>query len=128
MQSLQSEIKIYLEERGWNKLRPGDLAKSVSIEAAELLELFQWANPELDEVKNNPELLVKVKKELADVLIYAFDMGILLGMDIESIMRDKLEHAKKKYPAELMKQDIDPQQSGSAYQAIKKTYRQSGQN
>jgi NTP pyrophosphatase (non-canonical NTP hydrolase) len=70
MKKLEQDIKQYLEERGWDKLKPGDVAKSISIEAGELLELFQWENPSLDEVKNNPEKVKQIEKELADIMTY----------------------------------------------------------
>jgi dCTP diphosphatase len=69
MEPYEKEIRDYLVERGWDNLRPGDLAKSISIEAAELLEIFQWSNETLEDVKNDPEKTEKIKKELADVLI-----------------------------------------------------------
>lgn len=103
MKELEQDIKRYLEERAWDKLRPGDLAKSISIEAAELLENFQWFNPSLDELRADIERLSEVKKELADVLIYCLDVSVLLGLDTEAIIREKLEHIKKKYPPEIMK-------------------------
>jgi len=53
MKHLASEIKRFLEERGWDKLRPSDLAKSISIEAAELLEIFQWTSMDIEETKND---------------------------------------------------------------------------
>jgi hypothetical protein len=62
--SLQTKVKTYLEERGWDKLRPGDLAKSISIEAAELLEHFQWHNPELEEVRKDSEKIAELKKRI----------------------------------------------------------------
>ena len=99
MKDLELTIKKYLEERGWDTLRPADIAKSVSIEAAELLELFQWSNDELDAVKKDEAKIAKIKKELADVLIYALEMSVLLELDTEEIIRAKLEHAAKKYPA-----------------------------
>jgi NTP pyrophosphatase (non-canonical NTP hydrolase) len=128
MKALEKEVRKYLEDRAWDKLRPGDLAKSVAIEAGELLEIFQWENPELETVKGNPEKLSALKKELADVLIYCFEMAVLLDLDVASIMREKLEKARKKYPAELFK-DLDPSKQGAydIYWKIKKEYRQSGE-
>ena len=67
MKNIEKLVKKFLRERGLDKLQPGDLAKSISIEAAELLELFQWSNPELAELKKNPEKLAKVKEDIADV-------------------------------------------------------------
>lgn len=126
MHDLQTEIYQYLKERGWDKLRPGDLAKSISIEAAELLELFQWTNPSLKEIKNDTEKMEEVKKELADVFIYALDMAAVLGVDAEQIIKEKLDFVKKKYPAELMRKNAK-EGSGSgednAYLKIKKEHR-----
>ncbi|MDB4991985.1 MAG: hypothetical protein JWL75_230 [Parcubacteria group bacterium] len=129
MKKYEDEIRAYLVERKWDQLRPGDLAKSISIEAAELLELFQWTNQTLEEVKADPEKLEKIKGELADVLIYCFDMSVLLGLDTGELMLQKLEKAKKKYPAELFK-DRDPSKdagSEDAYWKIKKESRMKGE-
>jgi len=124
MKKLEQEIKQYLDERLWNNLRPGDLAKSISIEAAELLEVFQWSNPELAQVKVNQEKIDAIKKELADVLIYCLETSVLLGFDTESIIREKLDYSKKKYPAEIMAQ-AKGKESGTEdiYWKIKKEHR-----
>lgn len=127
MKQLERDIKGYLEERAWHRLRPGDIAKSVSIEAGELLEQFQWDNPSLDALKADPERLAEVRKELADVLIYCFDMAVLLDIDVETAMREKLEKIKQKYPAELFK-DLDPDSQGThdIYWQIKQKHRREG--
>ncbi len=127
MKSLEKEIAKYLKERGWDKLRPGDLAKSISIESGELLELFQWYNPTLEEVRKDKEKLNAIKKELADVLIYCLDLSILLKLDTEKIVKEKLEHIKKKYPAHLMKK-MNGKDPGTEeiYWKIKKEYRKKG--
>lgn len=103
MKKLETEVHAYLKERGWETQRPGDMAKSLIIEAAELLELFQWSNQTLEETKKDEQLMVKLKKELADVFIYAIDMVVLLDLDMEEIVLEKLNYIKNKYPAELMK-------------------------
>ena len=127
MKSLEKNIYTYLKERGWHGLRPGDLAKSISIESGELLELFQWENPTLAEVKKDKEKLAAVKKELADVLLYCLDMSILLGFDTKKILKEKLEHTKKKYPAHLMKKRNGKEPgTEDMYWKIKKEYRQKG--
>jgi len=105
MKNIESEIHKYLAERGWDKLCPSDLAKSICIEAAELLEIFQWTNIGLEETKQDTDKMEKIKEELADVFIYAFDMAVLLGLDTEQIIKDKIEYVKKKYPAELMRKN-----------------------
>jgi NTP pyrophosphatase (non-canonical NTP hydrolase) len=128
VKELEALIKQYLEERGWDKLRPSDLAKSVSIEAGELLELFQWSHDDLQTVKQDKEKLEQIKKELADVLIYCLDMSVLLELDTEAVVRAKLEHIAKKYPPELMKKAQATEEPGThqAYWNIKKEYRKKG--
>lgn len=90
-------------ERAWDKLRPGDLAKSIMIEGAELLEHFQWDNPELSVVLKDKEKIEKIKNEVADVLIYAYSLCIELDADADEVVRKKLEKVRLKYPVELMK-------------------------
>ncbi len=94
MNSLQNEIYKYLKERDWlpnkTKRTVSAYAKSISIEAAELLQEFQW-----DESKYDREAVLD---ELGDVLIYCIDMSIALNMNVEDIVRRKLEKVKLKYP------------------------------
>ncbi|MBI4458195.1 nucleotide pyrophosphohydrolase [Candidatus Uhrbacteria bacterium] len=130
MKELEQRILTHLQERGWDKLRPSDLAKSIMIEGAELLELFQWENKELDEVRNDPEKLAAIKKELADVMIYAIEMSVLLGLDTKRFIHDKLDHVAKKYPAELMRKIANGGSgsgSDSEYWKIKSEYRKRGE-
>ncbi len=126
MEKLEKKIYAFLKVRGWDDLRPSDLAKSIMIEGAELLELFQWENLSLKEVKNNKEKLEEIKKELADVLIYAIQMSVLLGLDTKKIIQDKLAHTDKKYPAHLMKNRHKEAGTESNYWRIKKEYRKNG--
>ncbi|MFA6095533.1 MAG: nucleotide pyrophosphohydrolase [Candidatus Paceibacterota bacterium] len=117
-------VKRFLDERGWFDTAPANLAKSISIESAELLEHFQWSNPSAEEVRRDPEVLGKISKELADVLIYAFHMTSMLGLDVDAVVEDKLEHAGKKYPVDKVKGP-----AGSAvYKKLKQEYRDKGIN
>ena len=126
MKNIEREVHKYLKERGWDNLLPGNIAKSISIEAAELLELFQWTNNTIEETKKDTQKMEEIKKELADVFIYAFDMAVLLDIDTEKIIKEKLEYVKKKYPAALMRKN-SKKGSGSGsdieYLRIKKSYR-----
>ena len=129
MKDLEKRVLRHLEERGWDHLRPSDIAKSIMIEGAELLELFQWENRELEEVKKDLEKVEGIKKELADVLIYALEMSVLLGLDTTEIINKKLDHAARKYPAELMKKNAKKGAGSgedSAYWRIKEEYRRKG--
>lgn len=131
MKTVEHKIYEYLAERGWNKLRPSDLAKSICIEAAELLEIFQWTSLSLEETKRDREKMKRVRHELADVFIYALDMAVLLGFDAEQIIREKLEHVKKKYPAELMRKNAKRDSGSGAdpgYLRIKNHHRQNAKS
>jgi len=127
MTELQKTIKVYLVERGWNNLRPSDLAKSISIESAELLEIFQWSNASLDETKRDAAKLKQIRSELADVLLYCLDMATLLNVDADQIILEKLKKISKKYPPHLMK-STNGKEPGTddAYLNIKKNYRKKG--
>ncbi len=93
MEEVIKEIKKFNEERDWEKFHtPENLAKSISIEAAELLEHFQW-----DSENYNKE---EVCEELADVFTYCIQMAMKLEVSPEEIILKKLEKTKKKYPVE----------------------------
>ena len=86
-------IRRFTTDRDWDKFHsPANLAKSISIEANELLECFQWSDDGYD--------LEHVKEELADVLIYSYLMANDLGLSIDEIVRHKLQSNDKKYPVE----------------------------
>lgn len=95
MQELTKKIKEFNEERDWDQFHsPENLAKSISIEAGELLECFQWnSNYDIEEVKS----------ELADVINYALLLADKLGVDPEKIVLDKMKITEKKYPIEKAK-------------------------
>lgn len=126
LKNLENKIQTYLEERGWDNLRPADVAKSVVIESAELLELFQWENLSLEEIRSNPQKMAEIAKELADILIYCIEMAVLLRIDAEKIINEKLAHIVEKYPAELMRKSAEEHGSAedSVYWRIKKEHRQ----
>lgn len=95
MGDLMKEIKQFNEERDWDQFHsPENLAKSISIEAGELLECFQW---------NNNYDKDEVCEELADVFTYCIQMAMKLGVEPEEIILKKLEKTKKKYPVEKAK-------------------------
>jgi NTP pyrophosphatase (non-canonical NTP hydrolase) len=95
MEKVQREIKKFNQERDWDQFHsPENLAKSIAIEAGELLECFQWDN-KLDKEE--------VCDELADVLNYCLQMASKLEVDPEEIILNKLEKTRKKYPIEKAK-------------------------
>ena len=95
MEKVQKEIEKFNKERDWDQFHsPENLAKSISIEAGELLECFQW---------NNDYKLEDVCDELADVFNYCFQMASKLKVNPEEIILRKLEKTRKKYPIEKAK-------------------------
>lgn len=89
-------IRSFIHEREWEQFHsPGNLAKSISIEANELLECFQWSDTEYD--------LQHVKEELADVIVYCQDLLDKLGLDADEIVNMKMELNEAKYPVEKAK-------------------------
>jgi NTP pyrophosphatase (non-canonical NTP hydrolase) len=89
-------IRSFIHEREWDQFHsPGNLAKSISIEANELLECFQWSDTEYD--------LQHVKEELADVIVYCQDLLDKLGLDADEIVNMKMELNEAKYPVEKAK-------------------------
>lgn len=123
MKDFEKKVYKHLKDRNWHNLRPSDIAKSIMIEGAELLEIFQWENLSLAEIRKDKEKLENIKGELADVLIYCFEMSVLLGLDTEKIMRKKLAYAGKKYPAKLMRIRTGEPGTESNYWRIKQEYR-----
>ena len=95
MNEIKDEIIKFQKERDWKKFHtPENLAKSISIESAELLEHFQWQK-EYDELE--------VADELADVLIYCLYMADALDFDVKEIIRNKMKKNAIKYPIDKSK-------------------------
>lgn len=124
MKDLERRVKKFLVDRGWDHLRPGDVAKSISIEAAELLEHFNWENPTLEDFKKNKAKVKALEPELADVLICSLELAVLLNLDVGKIVSTKLAAQSKKYPAKLMRFSRKGNDgAGVLYYKIKKAYR-----
>jgi NTP pyrophosphatase (non-canonical NTP hydrolase) len=124
MKEIEERLESFLKDRGWDTLRPGDVAKSIAIESGELLEIFQWDNPPLDDVKKDVPRMEKIRGELADVLIYCLDMAVLLNIDTKEAIFQKLEKAEKKYPVHLFnKGSTEEPGTESAYWEVKKKHR-----
>ncbi|MEJ2884366.1 nucleotide pyrophosphohydrolase [Pedobacter sp. GR22-6] len=94
---LQQALLNFRNERDWEQFHnPKDLALALSIEAAELNELFLWKKPE----EANPE---KIKEELADVFAYAILLAEKYDLDINEILLDKIKKNAEKYPVDKAK-------------------------
>ena len=93
-------IRKFTEDRDWDQFHsPANLAKSIVIEAAELLECFQWSDEEYD--------LQHIKEELADVMVYSQNLLDKLGLDADEIVNMKMTMNEEKYPVEKAKGKSD---------------------
>ncbi len=93
---VNARLKKFNDDRDWNKFHtPVNLAKSISIEAGELLECFQWSSDEFDRTA--------VLEELADVTNYCLQMAQALGVDLIDVVNAKMDKNEKKYPVEKAK-------------------------
>lgn len=98
-------IRDFSRERDWDQFHtPENLAKSISIESAELLECYQWKSPSTAEERAH------AAEELADVLTYCIMMADALNVDMDEIITRKLDKTKTKYPVPLVKGDLDTTQ------------------
>ena len=96
LEQVKQRIDKFNKDRDWRQFHtPSNLAKSISIEASELLECFQWSDTDYD--------LEHVKEELADVLNYCIQMSQVLNLDIVDILNAKMDKTEKKYPLEKSK-------------------------
>jgi dCTP diphosphatase len=98
---LRTAVLAFRDARDWQRYHNAkDLAVSISIEAAELLEEFQWQDPvQVARTGVDPESRERVRQELADVLIYCLSLSNALDLDVSEAVIDKLAIADRKYPA-----------------------------
>ncbi len=114
IKELKDLVIKFRDERGWAKHhQPQNLAMSISIEAAELLEHFQWGDYNQGDKQ-------QVADELSDILAYCFNLAQTLDIDVATAYRDKLERASQKFPVEIFNPEHD---DAKAYRQIKADYR-----
>ena len=105
---LKKNLKEFVRERDWEQFHhPKDLALSLTLESTEVLELFQWNNKTLEELKKDPEFMENMKDELADVLTHTLNLCNYLEIDLSSSFEKKIEKSAKKYPIHLAKGKSD---------------------
>ena len=96
LEILKQRIKKFNEDRDWDQFHtPSNLAKSICIEASELLECFQWNDTDFD--------IEEVKEELADGMNYCIQMSQVLNVDLIEIINQKMDKTEKKYPVNKAK-------------------------
>ena len=103
LDQLRDALRHFVEERDWNQFHsPKNLAIALSVEAAEVLEHFQWLS-ESESTKLTPAGLAQVREELADVLLYLVRLADKLDVDLLAAADDKLAVNAKKYPADRVR-------------------------
>ena len=96
LEQLKQRIDKFNKDRDWDQFHtPSNLSKSISIEANELLECFQWSDTNYD--------IEAVKEELADVMNYCIQMSLVLDVDIIDIINAKMDKTELKYPVDKSK-------------------------
>lgn len=115
---LSQQILKFTKERGWADYHtPKNLVMSLAIEAAELMEIFQWMTPQDSErIKQDPKLYAHVQEEMADVLAYLLQLAARLDVDLSSAFVDKMAKNAKKYPLGQGNAfgEINPAESGDS--------------
>jgi NTP pyrophosphatase (non-canonical NTP hydrolase) len=99
---LKQKVQEFVDEREWRKYHSlKNLSMSIAVEAGELMELFQWLDEggSIEAMKSR-EKRIKVKEELADVLIYCLDMANALNIDVTKAVLEKIRKNQSKYPVD----------------------------
>lgn len=103
LDALRRRLQEFAQARDWEQFHsPKNLAAALIVEAAELLEHFQWLTQEQSR-QLSPDTMRKVEEELADVLLYLVRLSDQLGVDLESAAWHKIERNEQKYPADLVR-------------------------
>jgi len=95
----------FAADRDWEQFHtPKNLAMALSVEASELLEIFQWLTPEQStNIQKNSELMESIRNEISDTLYYLLRMTDLLDINLEEALSKKMVENERKYPVEKSK-------------------------
>jgi len=105
IEELKMRVQSFVEKRDWRQYHtPKNIAESICIEAAELLQIFQWIKVnDSFSFGGNPERKRRIAEELADVIIFCLSMANTMKIDVSNAISKKLEINEKKYPVDLWK-------------------------
>lgn len=103
IKEIQNRLALFAKERDWDQFHTSkNLATALSVEASELLEIFQWLSD--DQTKNlSDKQMAMVREEIADVAIYMLRLADVMDIDLNKAINDKIERNKTKYPVGLSK-------------------------
>jgi NTP pyrophosphatase (non-canonical NTP hydrolase) len=113
---LRTLVRDFVDARDWQQFHsPKNLSMALAIEAAELMEHFQWITPDASrEIDKDREKLGEVSEELADVLCYALAIANELNIDVATAMASKMKKNELKYPADEFRGRYGPKDQGSS--------------
>ena len=108
LELLKQKIDLFASDRDWEKYHtPKNLAMALSVEAAELMEIFQWLEGSKGVTGLSEKKLQDVKHEVADIFIYLLHFCSVTGIDLLSAAEEKLQLNEEKYPTEVVKGKSD---------------------
>jgi dCTP diphosphatase len=103
--AVKTLVEKFVQDRDWKKFHtPRNLAESICIESAELLEIFQWTATDETHLMKDAFNLERLQEELADILIYCVSMFNAMGTDIVKALVGKIQKNETKYPSEVFKE------------------------
>jgi dCTP diphosphatase len=103
LEALRERLRVFAAERDWEQFHsPKNLAMALIVEAAELVEHFQWITEEQSQALP-ADKLTEVEQEIADIQIYLIRLADKLGVDVEKAVNDKIKLNEKKYPADKVR-------------------------
>ena len=99
---LKTLVAEFIAERDWQPFHdPKNLSASIAIEAAELMEHFQWLrSDQLDAVRDDPETMRKIREEVADIAAYLLSFAMRMDIDLAAALEEKMRKNAVKYPAD----------------------------
>ncbi len=99
---LRKQMAAFVAEREWEPFHdPKNLAASIAIETAELMEHFQWVcSDELDQLRSDPDKMAEIREEVADITAFLLSFANAMDIDLSDAFRDKMVKNAKKYPAD----------------------------
>lgn len=105
LEQINNEVNAFVKERDWEQFHSvKNLAMALTVEASELLEIFQWLSEEQSNLaKNDPLLKEKIADEIADVFVYLLRITGKMDVDLNQAILNKLKKNAMKYPVELSK-------------------------
>ena len=107
IKNIQKQLSDFADERDWDQFHnPKNLSMALSVEASELVEIFQWLTPEQAKAIMSSSESEHVKEEMADIMIYLIRMADKLNVDLESAVTDKIVKNGKRYPVSLSKGNV----------------------